>query len=147
MTNINSIFSKTRTSKSLNLADLFLNMCFIHHARFHNSIFILSYWKRLFTGRPITLHLQLISEFTARYDIKYWKKTKRQIIKTHKFNKTLCIDNRYAKRIIWKYQIGKKMRKNSKRLVKKKSPCISQVTSCTISPLMSNFKIKDSNRQ
>ena len=116
MTNINSIFFKTRTSKSLNLANLFLNMCFIHHASYHNSIFILSYWKRLFTERPNTLHLQLFSEFTALYDIKNIKENKKannqeinvikpQASRTDKQKNYLKIPNR------------KKMRKDSKRVV------------------------------
>ena len=122
MTNKNSIYSKTRISNSLNLADLHLKICFICHASFHNSIFILSYRKWLFTKRPSMLHLQSKSDFTARYDIRNWKKTRRQTVKKYKCIKTPCINNWYAKRVIKKYQIGKKIRKDSKRDVIKNHP-------------------------
>ena len=46
MININSIYSKTRTPKFLNLADIHLNICFIDHASFHNSTFIASWHSR-----------------------------------------------------------------------------------------------------
>ena len=38
MTNINSIYSKTRPPKPLNFTDRYLNICFINYASFHNSI-------------------------------------------------------------------------------------------------------------
>ena len=89
---------KKKQQKKKLVTSLF-NLMKIKEMKHSNSIFILSYWKWLFTKRPSMLHLQVKSDFTARYDIRNWKKTKRQTIKKYKCIKTPCINNWYAKRI------------------------------------------------